>query len=67
MSEDSCAHCGDDVSDALARTVRVTVDRSQIDQQRLCPTCFADWIDRYESEMQPEEQTVVDDENIIVD
>ncbi|MEE6210200.1 hypothetical protein U3A55_08540 [Salarchaeum sp. III] len=67
MSEDSCDHCGDDVSDALARTVRVTVDRSQIDQQRLCPTCFADWIDRYEAEMQPEETTTVDDENIIVD
>lgn len=69
MSEDSCVHCGDAVSDALARTVRVTVDRSQIDQQRLCPTCFAEWIDRYEAEMQPEnDEPVVDpEEDIIVD
>lgn len=66
---DDCVHCGDEVADALARTVRVTVDRSQIDQQRLCPNCFAEWIDRYEDEMQPEtEETVVEtDDDIIVD
>lgn len=69
MSDDPCVHCGDSVSDALSRTVRVTVDHSQIDQQRLCPNCFADWIDRYEAEMQPESQEVVvdSDEDIIVD
>lgn len=69
MSDDPCVHCGDPVSDALSRTVRVTVDHSQIDQQRLCPNCFADWIDRYEAEMQPESQEVVvdSDEDIIVD
>ncbi|WP_135807159.1 DUF7569 family protein [Halorussus marinus] len=71
-SEDAapCDDCGDDVSDALARTVRLTVDRSQIDSQRLCPECFADWIDRYEAEMQPEpDPTVIEDgdSNIIVD
>lgn len=49
---DQCDDCGDPVSDALSRTVRLTVDRSQIDAQRLCPECFAAWIDRYEREMQ---------------
>lgn len=69
MTDESCLQCGDAVSDALARTVRVTVDRSQIDEQRLCPNCFADWIDRYEAEMQPaDEEPVVDpDGDIIVD
>jgi uncharacterized Zn ribbon protein len=67
---DPCDDCGDPVSDALARTVRLTVDRSQIDSQRLCPECFADWIDRYEAEMQPDpDPTVIEDgdSNIIVD
>lgn len=72
---DRCDACGDPVSDALARTVRLSVDRSQIDAQRLCPECFAEWISRYESEMQhahePEAtQEVIpedDEDNIIVD
>lgn len=70
MSEStSCDDCGDPVSNALARTVRLTVDRSQVDSQRLCPNCFADWINRYEEEMRPADPTVVveDDEDIIVD
>ena len=70
MSEStSCDDCGDSVSNALARTVRLTVDRSQVDSQRLCPNCFADWINRYEEEMRPAEPTVVveNDEDIIVD
>ena len=68
MSENPCDDCGDAVTDALARTVRLTVDRAQIDSQRLCPECFAAWIDRYETEMQPEEPTVADsDSEIIVD
>ena len=68
MSEDPCDDCGDAVTDALARTVRITVDRAQIDSQRLCPECFADWIDRYEAEMQPEEPVIDDsDSEIIVD
>ncbi|WP_135823524.1 DUF7569 family protein [Halorussus ruber] len=66
-----CDDCRDPVSDALARTIRLTVDRSQIDSQRLCPECFADWIDRYETEMQPEDEgrEVIDDgeSEIIVD
>ncbi|MFB6156154.1 MAG: hypothetical protein ABEJ22_09680 [Haloferacaceae archaeon] len=72
MSEEACDACGDDVSDALARTVRLSVDRSQIDAQRLCPACFAEWIDRYQAEMQPDADTadVADadsDTEIIVD
>jgi hypothetical protein len=68
---DRCDACGEPVTDALARTVRLTVDRSQIDSQRLCPSCFADWIDRYETEMQNQpEQTVLPedgDDELIVD
>jgi hypothetical protein len=54
VSEDGpapCDACGDAVSDALARTVRLTVDRSRVDDQRLCPACFADWVARYDREM----------------
>ena len=71
MSDDvaACDGCGDPVSDPLARTVRLTVDRSGIDAQRLCPECFADWIDRYDREMRPDDGgvTEVDDGDIIVD
>ncbi|WP_323674242.1 hypothetical protein [Halorubellus sp. PRR65] len=69
MTEDACDDCGDAVSDALARTVRLAVDRTQIDSQRLCPDCFAGWIDRYQVEMQPENasEPTVDDDDIIVD
>jgi hypothetical protein len=70
MSEDGCDECGEPVSDALARTVRLAVDRTQIDSQRLCPECFAEWIDRYEAEMQPAsmgETAIPDDDDIIVD
>jgi len=69
-----CEWCGDAVADPLSRTVRVTVDRSQIDSQRLCPECFANWIDRFEAEMKPEEPDPTpdptpasDDTDIIVD
>jgi hypothetical protein len=67
---DRCDACGEAVSDALARTIRLTVDRSQIDAQRLCPECFAEWIARYETEMQKRpEPTVVEegDDELIVD
>ena len=72
MTDDPCDACGDPVSEALARTVRLSVDRSQIDAQRLCPECFADWIHRYKEEMEPDTgpQRIVeneDDEDIIVD
>ncbi|MFC7044017.1 hypothetical protein ACFQH6_20045 [Halobacteriaceae archaeon GCM10025711] len=63
---DPCDGCGDPVTDALSRTVRLTVDRSQIDAQRLCPECFADWIERYEDEMRPD-RDVDPDSEIIVD
>ncbi|ESP89546.1 DUF7569 family protein [Candidatus Halobonum tyrrellensis] len=65
---DSCAACGDPVTDALARVVRLSVDRSNVDEQRLCPACFADWIDRYETEMAAGTTASVEgDEDIIVD
>jgi hypothetical protein len=64
---DPCDDCGEATSDALARTVRLTVDRSQIDAQRLCPECFAAWIDRYDAEMRRTERTTGDDDEIIVD
>jgi len=36
-----------------ARTVRPAVDRDRtnIDTQRLCPDCFADWIQRYQDRL----------------
>lgn len=64
----ACDSCGTPTNDALARTVRLSVDRAEIDSQRLCPDCFAEWIDRYEQEMRP--STDADDEEgdgIIVD
>ncbi len=60
MSE-TCDACGDAVSDALARTISLSVDRSQIDTQRLCPDCFAAWINRYEAEMRPDSDSDADD------
>ncbi|MFC3477699.1 DUF7569 family protein [Halobacterium litoreum] len=79
MSDDvdtePCDWCGDAVADPLSRTARVTVDRSQIDSQRLCPECFANWIERYEAEMRPDDadeedsgpQPASEDTDIIVD
>ena len=64
---DPCDACGDPVSDALSRTIRLTVDRSQIDDQRLCPECFAEWIDRYDREMRPRRTVATADTDIIVD
>jgi predicted GNAT family acetyltransferase len=64
MSE-PCDACGEGVADALARTVRLSVDRTEVDVQRLCPACFADWIDRYQREMEP--STTAGDSEIIVD
>lgn len=61
----TCDACGDHVTNALARTLRLTVDRAEIDVQRLCPECFADWIDRYQAEMQPD--VTGDGDEIIVD
>ncbi len=68
MSDEPCDACGESVEEALARTVRLTVDRSQIDVQRLCPDCFAEWIDRYQHEMQNDPGSLEDgDSEIIVD
>ncbi|WP_435097786.1 DUF7569 family protein [Halorubrum sp. N11] len=46
-----CDGCGEPTTDALARTVRLSVDRANIDTQRLCPDCFADWIQRYQDRL----------------
>lgn len=62
----TCDGCGARVTNALARTLRLTVDRAEIDVQHLCPDCFAGWIDRYQSEMQPDAPGGGDEE-IIVD
>ena len=65
---DPCDACGDPVGDALARAVRLSVDRSTVDEQRLCPGCFADWIDRYEADLGAGTRAAVEgDEDIIVD
>ncbi|WP_049983887.1 hypothetical protein [Halorubrum sp. BV1] len=50
-TSEPCDACGDPTTDALARTVRLSVDRANIDTQRLCPDCFADWIRRYQDRM----------------
>ncbi|WP_396611190.1 hypothetical protein ACH9L7_13365 [Haloferax sp. S1W] len=66
---DPCDGCGRVVEDPLARRVRLQVDGAAVDDQRLCPTCFADWITRYESEMSPKTESNTDssDADIIVD
>jgi hypothetical protein len=65
---DTCDDCGDPVEDALARTVQLSVDGTGVDEQRLCPTCFATWIEAYEREMKPDEPVTIEgDEDIIVD
>jgi hypothetical protein len=50
-TSDPCDACGERTTDALARTVRLSVDRANIDTQRLCPDCFADWIQRYQERL----------------
>jgi hypothetical protein len=62
-----CDACGEPTTDALARTVRLSVDRANIDTQRLCPECFADWIQRYQTEMGDGGSTDGSDSEIIVD
>jgi hypothetical protein len=64
-----CDGCGEPTEDPLARTVQLRVDRSEVDSQRLCPECFADWIQRYRTQMQPggRDQVTDTDADIIVD
>lgn len=63
---DACDDCGKPVEDALARTVRLTVDRAEVDVQRLCPECFAEWIDRYQQEMQTAPESLTDEDGEII-
>ena len=62
-----CDACGDPTTDALARTVRLSVDRANIDTQRLCPDCFADWIQRYQDRLGSSAEESDGDSEIIVD
>ncbi|SDX73588.1 DUF7569 family protein [Halobellus clavatus] len=64
-----CDACGDPIEEPLARTVQLNVDRSEVDSQRLCPACFAEWIERYRTEMQPgsRQESYDEDADIIVD
>ena len=62
-----CDACGDPTTDALARTVRLSVDRANIDTQRLCPDCFADWIQRYQDRLGAGGEESDGDSEIIVD
>ncbi len=67
MSEQQCDACGTPTTEALARTVRLSVDRATIDTQVLCPDCFADWIEQYEQDMAAENAADGPDSEIIVD
>ena len=62
-----CDACGEATTDALARTVRLSVDRANIDTQRLCPDCFADWIQRYQDGLGSGTDDGNDSSEIIVD
>ena len=64
---DPCDACGEPTTDALARTVRLSVDRANIDTQRLCPDCFADWIQRYQDRLGSAPDESNDSSEIIVD
>jgi hypothetical protein len=61
-----CEDCGESVAEALTRRVRVTVDGSEIHSHRLCPDCFAAWVDRYDRRMSTGGESTEDSE-IIVD
>lgn len=62
-----CDSCGRDLEDALARIIELEVDGKEVDRQRLCPDCFADWITRYDDEMRSPTSHPDDRGDIIVD
>lgn len=68
-STTTCDRCGEAVAAPLVRTVRLTVDGAEIDVQRQCPDCFAEWISLYEEEMEPKrvDPDLDDDSTLIVD
>lgn len=51
MATDSCERCGATAPEALLRTVELYVDGSEVDEQTICPDCFADWIAHYQEQM----------------
>jgi hypothetical protein len=63
----ACDGCGISVETPLLREVRVGVDGKDVDRQVLCPDCFARWIDRYRTEMQPRASSEDDGESLIID
>ncbi len=67
QTTDPCDACGEPTTDALARTVRLSVDRATVDTRRLCPACFADWIRRYRDRLGSESGGSDEDSEIIVD
>lgn len=54
MSTEACERCGDPAPEPLLRSVELTVDGDRVDDQTLCPDCFAEWISRYQAEMAKE-------------
>ena len=65
-SEEPCDDCGQPVADALTRIVEMRVDGAQLHSHRLCPDCFAAWVDRYDRQLSPDRGANADSE-IIVD
>jgi hypothetical protein len=51
MPTDSCERCGSPAPEALLRTIELRVDDSRVDEQTVCPDCFADWIAHYQEQM----------------
>jgi hypothetical protein len=42
MTTDSCERCGSPAPAALLRDIELRVDGSGVDEQTICPDCFAD-------------------------
>lgn len=72
MSTAPCDRCGDRTPEPLLRRVDLRVDGESVDDQTLCPDCFAEWIARYRDELagdmpQPEEEADVGDDITIAE
>lgn len=51
MPTDSCDRCGDGISTPLLRDIELRVDGAEVDEQAVCPDCFADWIAHYQEQL----------------
>jgi hypothetical protein len=72
MARSQCDGCSEPAEEALTRSLELQVDGAEVDRQRLCPSCFAAWIDRYQQEMSAgvvgaSEDEESETEDIIVD